>query len=247
MDILLVYKWGYDPDDLYVREDGTHKFVRGKLGASDDDAAAVISARETAAATGGKLTGVTIGTGEASWILAREAQETTTVEGYTYSTDDALTARRLANAIDAVGKTDLVVMGDESRFAGVAGYVAAKLGLPLVAGVENFEACASDPSCIIAHRKSPHGTETLKVHTPALVTVAAIESEKNPPTMKAILAARKLTENKVEAGSLGDVAGTPVTVVSVRRPEIRKARIFEGTPAQAADSLVAALKNDQIL
>lgn len=247
MDILLVYKWGYDPDDLFVRPDGTHKFVRGKLSASDDDAAAVISARETAVATDGKLTGVTIGSGDAGWVLAREAQEATVVEDYTYDTDDALTASRLVKAIEAAGKPDLVVMGDEARFAGVAGCVAAKMGLPLVAGLDDFSACSDDASCIIAHRRTASGIETLKVRTPALVTVAATESEQQPPTMKKILAARKLPTTKVDAATLGAIAESKAKAVAVRVPEKRMARMFEGTPAEMADSLVAALKADQIL
>lgn len=247
VNILLVYKWGYDPDDLYVRPDGTYKFVRGKLTASDDDAAAIVCARETVATTGGKLSGVTIGTGDASWALARAAGETTTVEDYTYSFDDSLTARRIASAIKSAEKADLIVMGDDSRFAGVQGYVAAKLKIPLVAGLEDFEACPDDSACILAHRKTPRGTETLKIHTPALVTVIASESETQAPTMKQTLAARKLPVNKVDGASLDPIEDSKAAVVATRTPEMRLARILEGTPAEAADALVAALKADQIL
>lgn len=247
MDVLLVYKWGYDPDDLFVRDDGTYKFVRGKLVPSDDDAAAIVSARETAAATEGRFFGATIGTGDNSWALARDVQETTSVKDYTFSFDDTLTARRIVKTIEAAGKAELVVMGDDARFAGVQGYVAAKLGIPLVASVQDFAPCPDDPTCIVAHRRTAQGTETIKVQVPALVTVAAIEAEKEVPSMKKTLAARKLPDNKIDADSLGVIEESKVVSVGCRTPEVRMAHIFEGTAAEAADSLVAALQADQVL
>lgn len=60
MDITLIYKWAYDPDDFIVHEDGTTKSRRGRYVASDDEAAAIVSAREVAEASGGSLAAVTI-------------------------------------------------------------------------------------------------------------------------------------------------------------------------------------------
>lgn len=52
MNVTVVYKWGFDPDDAFVSSDGRFKWKRGKLAASDDDAATIGSARKLTQATG---------------------------------------------------------------------------------------------------------------------------------------------------------------------------------------------------
>lgn len=66
MNVTLVYKWGRDPEEIFVYDDGTTKLRRDRLVASDDDAAAIACIRELAEATGDKVVGATIGSGDVS-------------------------------------------------------------------------------------------------------------------------------------------------------------------------------------
>lgn len=118
-------------------------------------------------------------------------------EGLAPSPDDRQTAEALAQVVEAAGEADVVVMGDARDAAGVAGALAAYLGLPLVAGVRDFAADPDDPGRIVAHRKTDKTLETLLIAVPALITVSAVEDEKNVPSMKQMLAAKKAPVEKV--------------------------------------------------
>lgn len=239
MDVVLVYKWGRDPEEAFVYDDGTFKYRRDRLVASDDDAAAAACARKLAEATEGHITGVTIGSGDVSWAMARGAARGVSAESLMPSVDDAQTARSLARAIQAAGNADVVVVGNALDAAGVAGVLAAELDLPLVADVQEFEADKEHPGCIIARRKNGKTLQTLRITTPALIAIAATESEKTVPTMKQMLAAKKAPVEKIDATS--DESGH-VSTVSYRRPEVRRARMFDGTAEEAAQALVNELR-----
>ena len=71
MNVTLVYKWGRDPEEIFVYDGGTTKLRRDRLVASDDDDAAIACARGLAEATGGEVVGATIGSGDVSWAMAR--------------------------------------------------------------------------------------------------------------------------------------------------------------------------------
>lgn len=246
MNVVLAFKWQHDPDDAFVSSDGTVKWRRGKLAASDDEAAAVECARKLAQATGGRLVAATIGNGDASWALARGAEGGVSIDGFEPEADEACTAEKLALAVQAAGEVDVVVMGDSQAAAGVAGVLAARLGMPLVAGAADFEADPESLGHVIVHRVAAGGIETLKVRIPAVIAVAAIDSEKNVPTMKQMLAARKLpVERPVVPGD--GLRRSSVKVLSTRTPELRKAQVFGGEMPQAVGELVAQLRADGVL
>lgn len=244
MDIVLVYKWGRDPDEVFVYDDGSYKFRRDRLAASSDDVAAIVSARRTAEATGGKVIGATIGSGDVSWAMARGAETTASVDSLMPDRDDAQTARNLEQAVRGAGSFDLVVLGESRDASGVAGALAASLGIPLVASVQDFAADTDNEGCVIAHRRRGKLIETLRITTPALITVAAIEQEKTVPTMKQMLAAKKAPVMRIEAHESGD---SKVSECGVRRPDLHPAQLFEGELPQAARNLVAQLRDDGIL
>lgn len=243
MNIVLAYKWGRDPEDAMVYEDGSVKWRRDKLVASDDDAAAIASAREAARATGGSFTAVTLGNGDVSWALARGADSAISDESLFPESDEMQTASHLAALISQTGEYDLVVLGDAQESAGVAGAVAALLDLPCVSGLKDFSA-NEDASQLIAHRTTPAGVEEIEVSLPALVTVAAVDVEKVVPTMKEMLAARKAPVNKID---IVDETSARVSVSSQRAPEVHAAKLFEGTPQQAAHDLIATLRAKNVL
>ena len=129
--------------------------------------------------------------------MARGASRAVSAEGLAPSPDDRQTAEALAQVVEAAGEAAVVVMGDARDAAGVAGALAAYLGLPLVAGVRDFAADPDDPGRIVAHRKTDKTLETLLIAVPALITVSAVEDEKNVPSMKQMLAAKKAPVEKV--------------------------------------------------
>ncbi|MRX81107.1 electron transfer flavoprotein subunit beta/FixA family protein [Eggerthella guodeyinii] len=243
MKVLLAYKWGRDEEDAMVYEDGSVKWRRDKLVPSDDEAAAIAYAREVASATGGELVAATMGTGDVSWALARGAASAVSAEGLMPESDEGQTASHLAALVEAAGGAELVVVGDAQKSAGVAGAVASKLGLPLVSGVRDF-AVHGDAGKLVAHRATPMGVEELEIELPAVVSVAAVDTEKNVPSMKEMLAARKAPVSKID---LADDAAARVSVAAFRAPAPHLAKLFEGEPAQAAERLVATLRADGVL
>lgn len=244
MDIVLVYKWSRDPDEIFVYDDGRYKLRRDRLTASSDDVAAIASARRVVEATGGRVVGATIGSGDVSWAMARGAQSAVSIEGLMPTRDDAQTAASLLQAVKAAGAADLVVLGESRDAAMVAPILAAMLEFPLVAGVQDFAADPDEPGCILVHRRDGKQAQTLRITAPAVVTVAAIEQEKDIPTMKAMLAAKKAPVTKLDAPQAPECQ---VVEVGLRRPPLHPAKMLEGTPSQAADALAAALRADGTL
>lgn len=112
-----------------------------------------------------------------------------------------------------------------------------------MSGVRDFEASA-DGSAIIAHRVVPEGVEELEISLPAVISVAAVDTEKNAPTMKEMLAARKAPITKVDLASADNGR---MRVAAVRTPAPHLAKTFDGSVDQAAEQLVAALRADGVL
>lgn len=238
MDVTLLYKWSYDPEDAYIASDGSFRWKSGKLTAGEDDAAAIASARELAEATGGTLTGATIGNGDASWAAARGAQALFAGEGAMPAADDAATAEALFAVVQAAGPADVVAMADAIETSGVAPMLADMLGLPCVLGVRDFAVDSNEPWTLVAHRVARGVCEELRVPVPVLVSVSAESSEKNVPTMKAMLAARKTPKTPVAV----DAHASGLATESIAKAALHRARIFDGTPDEAAVALVAALR-----
>ena len=243
MDITILYKWGYDPDDAYITSDGSFRWKQGRLVASDDDAAAIASAREVAQATGGRLTGVTIGNGDASWAAARGAQSIATCDGLLPVSDDAAMSAQLCDAVKAVDPAEIIVVSGNTERAGVAPTLAAMLDIPCVLGVRDFSIDAENAGFLVAHRATDDGVETLRFAPPVVVSVVAASSEKNVPSMKEALAARKAPKAQITV----EPRGTKVGVELLCKAELKHARIFEGDADAAARELVAALREDGIL
>lgn len=244
MDVVLVYKWSRDPDEIFVYDDGHYKLRRDRLTASSDDVAAIANARRLAEATGGKVIGATIGSGDVSWAMARGAETAVSIEGLMPEKDDAQTAASLVQAILAADVYDFVVMGESRDAALVAPIVAAMLGLPLITGVQDFQLDPDNADSILAHRRVGKTIFTLRIAPPALINVAAIEQEREIPTMKQMLAAKKAPVTKLEAQAS---APCKVTERALRRPPLHPAKVFDGPIPEAVDSLVAALRADEAL
>lgn len=247
MKVLICYKWQRDSDEATISSDGSLKWFNTKLKPSDDEAAAIACAKKIAADTEGTLTAVTIGDGDATWALARGASRTVSVGAYTPDKDDTVTAAQLANAIKAAGDYDVILMGDAREFSGVVPVTAALLGIPVIAGVTDIAVDPAEPNCLIAHRTTTQAQETLKLRGPALVSVAAMTKEKTAPTMRQIMAAKKLPVDKLDAAELGQVIESGVTVKDARLPAKRVAQLFEGEASQSVGELLAVLRAREVL
>jgi electron transfer flavoprotein beta subunit len=247
MDVAIVFKWSRDPQDAAVRADGSVDWRGAKNTPSDDDAAAIAEATALAAATGGQVVGITLGDGDPSWALARGAARVVSVADAPSLLDDASTAAALAAAVRRAAPVDVVVMGDMAENPGVAGTLAALLGVPALLHVDSVGIAGEGTRRLEARRTNGSCVETLAVDAPALVAVAAASAEKRTPGMKELLAARKRPVEKVPAADIAAPASDRFEEVASLPPAGHTARIFQGDPAQAAADLVAALRADGVL
>lgn len=244
MKVMFCYKWERDSSEAAISHDGSLKWFNTQLKPSDDEAAAIACARQIAADTEGSLTAVTIGDGDTAWALARGADRAVRASSIMPSKDDAVTGAQLAEVIKASGAYDVVLMGDAQEFAGVVPVTAALLGLPLIAGVEDVAVDPEHPDCLIAHRLTDKAHETLRIHTPALISVAATSSEKNLPSMRQILSAKKRPIEELDTANMHE---THMTVKGISLPPRREVQMLEGDAQQAVAKLIAALRTDDSL
>lgn len=242
MRIALVYKWDYEADDRYIASDGNLKLRRGKLVASDDDAAAVASAKCVAESMDAEIVGITLDGGDASWAMARGASHAFRAKSGT-SDDDMAIAHALHGAINAAGAFDLIAVGDALEHAGVVPAVAALVGVPCVTGIGSFRADEENEGSIIAERACDDGIETIRIALPAVVGVRALDSEKSTPSMKQMLAARKTPVDDVDVPE----GACSLVVDGAHAPESNRATMFEGDPHDASLELIAALRRDGVL
>lgn len=244
MNVLFCYKWERDPNEATITSEGVLKWFDTKLKTTDDEATAIAMARKLAQDSGGTLTGVTIGDGDVYWALARGAERAVSADALLPDADNALTAARLAEAINAVGGYDVIIMGDVREYSGVAPAVAAKLGLPMVVCAQEIAADAENADCVLVTRTTGEAQETLRVHTPALISIVAVGSEQTRPTMRQVMAAKKLPVERL--GITADTH-TNVNVLDTRLPQKRRAQLFEGEAKDAVDALLAVLREKEIL
>lgn len=239
MNVLFCYKWERDSNEATITSEGALKWFDTKLKATDDEATAIVMAQKIAQETGGTLTGVTIGDGDTSWVLARGATRTVCADALYPSADNAVTATRLAKAIKAAGEYDLVIMGDAQEYSGVVPATAAELGLPMIVGAQEVSADAEHPDCVLVTRATATAQETLRVHTPALISIAAVGTEKTRPTMRQMMAAKKMPVERIE---LDDASVDKLTVAGTRLPEKRTAALVD-----SAEELVRVLREQELI
>ena len=244
MKIVVVYKWARDPEDAAVRSDGSVDWRRAKMAAGEDDPAAVAIGRAVAAASGSSMAGLTIGDGDASWALARGVEQAVAVPDAPNLADNAATANLLAAAIQWIGEVDVVVIGDTEAYPGVPAVLAGVLGWPALLGVST---AMFEGGRLVATRRMGDLEQTVSLALPAVLGVAAASAEKQAPGMKEVLAARK---RPITAVPLADLGTAPLDRLESRGtcvPGDGSTRIFEGSPADAARQLVAALRADGVL
>jgi electron transfer flavoprotein beta subunit len=242
MKTVVAYSWARDPEDAAVRADGSVDWRGARMVPGEDDAAAVALAREVT--VGGRLVGLTLGDGDASWALPRGADEVVAVTDAPSLADDAATAELMAGAIRWIGEVDLVVIGDTDNHPGVAAALPALLGWPGLLGV-----CAArvDNGRVEVSRRLDDRDQVLTMPLPAVVGVAAAAAEKQPPGMKEVLAARRRPITSISVADLGAHTRAPWESRGTQPVSGGQARVFDGAPSAAARELVAALRADGVL
>lgn len=244
MKIAVIYKWARDPESATVRSDGSVDWRGAKMTAGEDDPAALDAAKAIAEATGAELVGVTIGDGDASWLLARGVQQAVSVTDAAALADQSATARILGAAVKNVGDVDLVVIGDAQPYAAVPVSLAASLGWPALLGLTSATASSDG---IVATRRTSAGEEQLRISGPAVLAFAAEAEEKKAPGMKEMLMARKRPVTKLSMADIGETGTERLVQQGSRAPEEKLARVYDGDAAQAAKQLVEALRAEGVL
>lgn len=243
MKAVVVYKWSRNAADALVRADGSVDWRNAKMSPGEDDPAALAAALRLAGTGEVELSGLTIGDGDASWVLARGVESTWSVADAPALADNARTAGVLAAAVRRIGDVDVVVIGDSRQEPGVAAALAGRLGWTAVLAAQT---AALVDGQVQVTRRIGDSRQTITARTPVVIGIAAEADLDKAPGMKELLAARKRPVNRLGLAELG-VDARDVQVLGHRRPEATPARLFGGDPAQAAGQLVSALRAEGVL
>jgi electron transfer flavoprotein beta subunit len=174
--------------------------------------------------------------------LARGADRALHVAGdWLAAADAAGTASALAAGLGRE-RVDLVLTGlqsDDQGFGQVGVSLAELLGLPHATIVMAVEVA---PEGLRVKRELEGGwSQWVRLPLPALLTVQSGINQLRYATLKGIMAARKKTVETVQAPP----AAPGLRVVRIHAPErAERARMLSGSPAEAAQALVRALRDE---
>lgn len=244
MKIATIYKWAKDPESASVRADGSVDWRGAKMTAGEDDPAALDGAKEIAKGANAQITGITIGDGDASWILARGVEQTISIGDAQSLTDQMATAKILAKAVQKLGDIDVVTIGDAQSYSGVPVALAGELGWSAIMGVNDAK---FEDGKIIASRKVGSDIQEISLSTPVVLGFAAQGEEKKVPGMKEKLMARKRPTTKMSLTDIGATNDDNISSRGSRAPELKYAKLFDGEANEAVAKLIDALKSDGVL
>lgn len=147
----------------------------------------------------------------------------------------------LANKIKELG-VDLILGGKktiDSESSWTEAGVAAHLELPYIHTANKLD---WDGEQILASREIAGERQTFKVSLPALITCDKGNDEPRYASIMGIMKAKKKALDEV-ASSASDNIG--IEIVSSHLPPARQAvKIFDGSPAEAAEKLIKALREE---
>lgn len=244
MKIAMIYKWARDPEAATVRLDGSVDWRGAKMAAGEDDPAALDAAKTMAEGSETEIVGITIGDGDASWILARGVQETFSVADVPNLTDQATIGKILASVVKRTKDIDVIVIGDPKSYSGVPVSLAGSLGWPSIMGLTSAKI---EGDKIIATRHVGSEEQTITISTPVVLGFVAESEEKKTPGMKEMLMARKRPINKILLSDLNIIVDDRIDSRGSRAPEVKYAHLFEGNPSDSAAQLIDALRKEGVL
>jgi electron transfer flavoprotein beta subunit len=211
-------------------------------------------------AKGGKITAISMGVNLLREVvkkpLSMGADELTLLEDEAFVDGDSWsTAYALAMAIKKIGEYDIILCGREASDtnAGETGLgIAGILGLPSVTLAKKIEITDSKAK---VERVTADGYEVVEVPLPAVVTVSNEIGEPRYPTIKGIMAAKKIepvvwkpADIGVDTSQIG-AGGRRANIVRLFQPVHEgKCELAEGdTQEEAAVNLVLKLRESKIL
>ena len=221
---------------------------------------AVEAALKVKDAQGGKITAISLGANQLRDIvkktLAMGADELILLEDEAFDEGDSWsTAYALAMSIKKIGDYDIIFCGREASDwnAGQVGSgIAEILGLPSVTLVKKIDITNGKAR---VERVTDEGYEVIEVSLPALITVSNEIGEPRYPTIKGIMAAKKMEPIIWKPADIeGDVsqigaAGRRTKLFKLFQPVREgKCEIVEGeSPEEAAVNLAVKLREAKIL
>ena len=224
------------------------------------DENAVEAALRIKDAQGGKITALSLGINLLRDVvkkpLSMGADELVLLEDEAFTEGDAWsTAYALAMAIKKIGEYDLIFCGRQAAdwdTGQVGSGIAEILGLPSVTLAKKIE--VTDGKARV-ERVAADGYEVVEVTLPALITVSNELGEARYPTIKGIMAAKRIepiiwkpADIGVDPAQLG-AAGRRAKLVKLFQPVREgKCEVIEGeTPEEAAVNLALKLREAKIL
>ncbi len=224
------------------------------------DEYAIEAALRVKEATGGKVTAISLGSNLLRDVvkkpLSMGADELILLEDEAFDEGDSWsTAYALAMAIKKIGEYDLILCGRQAAdwdTGQVGSGIAEILGLPSVTVARKIDITDSKAK---VERVVSDGYEVVEVSLPALVTLSNEHAEPRYPTIKGIMAAKKIepivwksADIGVDASQTG-AAGRRAKLLKLFQP-VREAKceIVEGdSPEEAAVNLAQKLREAKIL
>jgi len=221
---------------------------------------AVEAALKIKDALGGKITAISLGVNLIRDVikktLAMGADELILLEDEAFGEGDSWsTAYALAMAIKKIGEYDLILCGREasdSNAAQVGSGIAEILGLPSVTLAKKIDIADNKAR---VERVTADGWEVVEASLPALITASNEIGEPRYPTIKGIMAAKKVepviwkpADIGVEPAQIG-AAGRRAKMLKLFQPVREgKCEVVGGeTPEEAAANLALRLREAKIL
>ncbi|MEM2977407.1 MAG: electron transfer flavoprotein subunit beta/FixA family protein [Thermoplasmata archaeon] len=257
VELVVLAKVTQDVQAVKIDPETNEPILRGvPLKVSDFDLNAMEEALRIKAKLGGRVRLLTAGGPEARdqmrRLIAMGADEAILVTDPAVATMDYCSiSKLLAAAVRKLGKFDLILCGEASidLYSGQMGpRVAGALGIPSVSYIKKLTA---EKEGVVVEREMGDELEELRLPYPALVTVGKELNEPRLPPMMQLIAASRKPIAEWKAGDLGlsqEELAPAMKTESLRGVVMkRKNVIFSGEPAEAAKSLVAALKKEGII
>ncbi len=223
------------------------------------DAHAIEAAAALARGAGGRVTALCMGPPQAETALreavARGCDDAVLLTDRAFAGADTWsTSYTLACAVRAMGDVRLVLCGKQAidgDTAQVGPGIAAHLGWPQVTYARRI--AEADEAALLVERLTDHGTETVRVRLPAVLTAL---KDLNVPRLPSLVTQMRARRCPVERWGADDLEadraelgldGSPTRVVRVFTPPPRgECVVWTGEPEEMAANLARALRERKL-
>lgn len=254
MKVAVCVKHALDETELKIDQSGRPLLEGSPSKMSTFDKNAVEEAMRMKSAHGGEVTVFTVGTADSKRTikeaLAMGADRAVLVLAEPGALDSFGTARVLAGAIKQAGGFDVVLCaeGSSDTYAGqVPPMLGELLSLPYVGYARKIELRGS------AATVEQSLEDMLRIIECPIPFAASVVSEINEPRYPTLIQIMQASKKPIEELALTDLgpagfSGGNVGVLSLNgKPMNRKRIIFEGSPDEAAEKLIAALTFEGVI